>query len=91
MYRMYFLRKTLKQTGKKMETHIEEFNKAGNVLHRTVRNYLGGRLTRKNVGKVTKKDIRKLMKTIDSELRDFPYFPVKNARFMRSIIKGTIG
>jgi len=58
----------MKKVGKKLETHVEEINKAGNVLHRTVRNYLGGRLTRKNVGKATKKNIQRLMKTIESEL-----------------------
>jgi hypothetical protein len=63
-----FFRKTVKKlSGKKMETHIEEINKAGNVFHRAVRNYLGGRLTRKNVGKVSKKNVQKLLKTLYSE------------------------
>jgi hypothetical protein len=73
---MYFVRKTMKKIGDKLETHIEEINKKGNIFHRAVRNYLGGRLTRKNVGKVSKKNIQKLLKTVQSELnKTLPNFP----------------
>jgi hypothetical protein len=65
-----FLRKTMRKLpGKNMKMHIEEINKAGNVLHRTVRDYLGGRLTRKNVGKVSKKNFQKLLATIKNEIK----------------------
>jgi len=61
-------RKTIKKrNGKKLEKHVEEINQLGNTFHRVTRKYLGSRLTRKNVGRVTKKNLQKILNSVQAE------------------------
>jgi Glu-tRNA(Gln) amidotransferase subunit E-like FAD-binding protein len=63
-----FLRKTLRTLkNRKLETHVEEINKVGDKIHRVAKNYLGARLTRKNIGTITKKQLKKILATVESE------------------------
>jgi hypothetical protein len=62
------LRQTIKKLpGKKLQKHVEEINNVGNTFHRVTRNYLGSRLTRRNVGRVTKKNLQKILNTVKAE------------------------
>ena len=63
-------RKTMKKLrNKKLETHVEEINKVGDKIHRVARNYLGSTLTRKNIGTITKKQLKKILVTANEEKR----------------------
>lgn len=63
-----FFRKTFKKlAGKKPITQIEQINNAANGFRRTIQNYTGARLTRKNVGRISKAQVKKLMKTVRDE------------------------
>ena len=61
------IRKTIKRKGDKIQTHVEEIDQVGDKFNEVTKNYVGSRLIKRNVGKITKKQVTKLLDQIETE------------------------
>jgi hypothetical protein len=68
------IRKTIKRRGDKIQTHVEEIDQVGDKFNEVTKNYVGSRLTKRNVTRVSKKQVNKVIEEIEKPIGLFSFF-----------------
>ena len=68
------IRKTIKRKGDKIQTHVEEIDQVGDKFNEVTKNYVGSRLIKRNVTRVSKKQVNKVIEELEQPVGLFSFF-----------------